>query len=950
MTVMKRRRNELSSNTAKGSQRSAFTQSTSRHESARIKSTVLQIILLVLLLLVTRAPASAKDRKSRPNDAKFLDGSSSSLSPRIVGGTEVTTNVPFMVWLQGCSATLVHKDVALTAAHCSQKNTARIGIRNKNEADGESTARIEQMVRHPDYDSKTYDYDFALIKLSGWFQDNQVIQLNRNAGAPALGDGLTILGFGGQSEALQQGVVQFLSPSDCRSAWGEFGYEVREDIVLCAYSNGGVDACAGDSGGPLLDAGVQVGVISSGSGCDGLLPTTYARVSAVIDWIEGQVCELSALPPTSCPGRNKGGASLIRVDIVLDEYPEDIEWRIQRGSNLGEIVASGGSYDVENVRESVFVALDDGIYAFTIEDIGGFSDGLGESGSYRVVEVNDEGKAVRTIVFGSRFGDVYSTLFALGVQLTPAPSISPTSIPSTLQPSLRPITNSPSPKTDDVTLLETATSTATETSDSEDEKGKEEDISLDHTVNDLKDDHPGQHYQRRLQVSANDIPSESFQGVSTDSPSTQPSISVAPSNVPSISIMPSDEPSEFVVPTVEELPESLAPTDGIVDSPTGAVSAPPMTSQTPSDGTELPSVAVSESPSPTAKVSDPPTTGPSDIGVIITEIPSSTSPTGSLDPPVTTVPSATLAPTISDLPTTVPSDIGVNITETPSSTAPTGTLDPPATTVPSATLAPTISDPPTTVPSDIGVNITETPSSTAPTGTLDPPATTVPSATLAPTISDPPTTVPSDIGVNITEIPSSTSPTGSLDPPVTTVPSATVAPDVTDTPSLAPSNVTVEPSMVLPTQASATPTGSERPSNSFRPTVVNDSSAPSSYPSDSPSEAPTRPLQRYLIAVSLLIVSNPRDISWRVVDFETDVQQFGYRLGWYETTGFSVSVFLLVSGTWEFLLVGSSDDADAILEFGILDTTSGLIENLGTLNLADVTDGSNVATAIFSLE
>ncbi|KAG7344264.1 trypsin [Nitzschia inconspicua] len=864
MTAMKRRRNELSSNTAKGPQRPTFTQSTSRHESARIKSTVVQTILLVLLLLVTRTPASAKDRKSRPKKAKFLDGSSSSLSPRIVGGTEVTTNVPFMVWLQGCSATLVHKDVALTAAHCSQKNTARIGIRNKNEADGKSTARIERMVRHPNYDSKTYDYDFALVKLSGWFQDNQVIQLNRNAGAPALGHGLTILGFGGQSETLQQGVVQFLSPSDCRSEWGEFGYEVREDIVLCAFSNGGVDACSGDSGGPLLDAGVQVGVISSGSGCNGLLPTTYARVSAVIDWIEGRVCELSALPPTSCPGRGKGGASMIRVDIVLDDYPEDIEWRIQRGSNLGEIVASGGSYDVENVRESVFIALDDGIYSFTIEDIGGFSDGLGETGSYRVVEVNDEGKSVRTLVSGSSFGDIYSTVFALGVQLTTAPSISPTSKPSTLQPSLRPVTNSPSPKTEDVAILETATPTAEETSNSETEKGtgKEEDISLVHTANDLKDDHPGLNDRRRLQGSADEIPSESFQFVSTDSPSTQPSISVAPSNVPSISMMPSDEPSEFVVPTVEELPESLAPTDGIVNSPTGAVSAPPTTSQTPTEGTELPSVAVSESASPTAKVSDPPTTAPSDIGVIITETPSSTSPTGSLDPTATTVPSATLAPTISDPPTTAPSDIEVNITETPSSTAPTGTLDLPATTVPSATLAP----------------------------------------------------------------------------------------DVTDTPSLAPSNVTVEPSMVLPTQASATPTGSDKPSISLRPTVVNDSAAPSSYPSDSPSEAPTRPLQRYLLVVSLLIVSNPRDISWRVVDFETDVQQFGYRLGWYETTGFSVSTFLLVSGTWEFLLVGSSDDADAVLEFGILDTTSGVIENLGTLNLADITDGSNVATAIFSLE
>jgi hypothetical protein len=105
-------------------------------------------------------------------------------------------------------------------------------------------------------------------------------------------------------------------------------------------------------------------------------------------------------------------------------------------------------------------------------------------------------------------------------------------------------------------------------------------------------------------------------------------------------------------------------------------------------------------------------------------------------------------------------------------------------------------------------------------------------------------------------------------------------------------------------------------------------------------------LQRYLIAVSLLIVSNPDQISWRVVDFETDVQQFGYRAGWYENTGFTVSTFILLSGTWEFILAGTSNAANAVVEFGILDTTTGLIDNLGTLNL----DDTRSATAIFSLD
>jgi trypsin len=310
------------------------------------------VTLMVLQFLVHVTSEVREDLNQN-----VLHGSSSN----IVGGTAVVSpNVPFMVWLEGCSATLVHKDVALTAAHCSKRETAHVGIRNRNEEDSSSTARIERLVRHPSYDSTTYDYDFALVKLSAWFQDNPVIQLNRNHKIPHKMDGLIVLGFGGQSDTLQQGVVQFLSPSACRVSLSKYGYAVREEIVLCAHSMSGLDAYTGDSGGPLLDGGVQVGVVSSGSECSGFLPTTYSRVSAAIDWIEDQICELSSLPPSSCPGEINVAAR-IRIDIVLDGYPEDIEWRIQRGTILGETVAMGGTYSKGNTKESTFVNLDDGV-------------------------------------------------------------------------------------------------------------------------------------------------------------------------------------------------------------------------------------------------------------------------------------------------------------------------------------------------------------------------------------------------------------------------------------------------------------------------------------------------------------------------------------------------------------------------------------------------------------
>lgn len=57
--------------------------------------------------------------------------------------------------------------------------------------------------------------------------------------------------------------------------------------MICAADRN-KDSCQGDSGGPLITPdGVQVGVVSWGSGCaDPDYPGVYSNVAAVRDWIE----------------------------------------------------------------------------------------------------------------------------------------------------------------------------------------------------------------------------------------------------------------------------------------------------------------------------------------------------------------------------------------------------------------------------------------------------------------------------------------------------------------------------------------------------------------------------------------------------------------------------------------------------------------------------------------
>ena len=109
-----------------------------------------------------------------------------------------------------------------------------------------------------------------LIKLGAWVP-KQTVTLNselnfahsqQEGGADNLS---TVMGFGmteedgEESDVLMEVQVGLITGEMCGEIYNMFDFQ--DDIMVCAMDTG-KDSCVGDSGGPLLYQGVQVGITS----------------------------------------------------------------------------------------------------------------------------------------------------------------------------------------------------------------------------------------------------------------------------------------------------------------------------------------------------------------------------------------------------------------------------------------------------------------------------------------------------------------------------------------------------------------------------------------------------------------------------------------------------------------------------------------------------------------
>ncbi|ALC38889.1 Phae1 [Drosophila busckii] len=229
---------------------------------------------------------------------------------RVVGGVAAPLNsAPYAVSMQYqsthyCAANILNANWLVTAAHCLTNRAQVLGstlIAGSNAVAGTASTTqkrsISYFVIHDLYTGGPVPYDIGLIYTPTAFTWSAAVSPVSLPASGVIPTGTANLyGWGSTSTtntASYPSVLQvaanipIITLSACEAALAPKGADVHSTNVCTGPLTGGVSICTSDSGGPLVQGNVLIGIVSWGAQPCGQAnsPSVYVQVSSFISWI-----------------------------------------------------------------------------------------------------------------------------------------------------------------------------------------------------------------------------------------------------------------------------------------------------------------------------------------------------------------------------------------------------------------------------------------------------------------------------------------------------------------------------------------------------------------------------------------------------------------------------------------------------------------------------------------
>ncbi|KAM9582708.1 mannan-binding lectin serine protease 1-like [Trichechus inunguis] len=165
--------------------------------------------------------------------------------------------------------------------------------------ENEQHLMVKRIILHPLYNPTTFENDLGLVELSkSPVLNDFVMPICLPEGSPEEGAMVIVSGWGKQflqrfPETLMEIEIPIVDHRTCKDAYAQARKKVTEDMICAGEKEGGKDACAGDSGGPMVTLDKErgqwylVGTVSWGEDCGKKdRYGVYSSITHNKDWIQ----------------------------------------------------------------------------------------------------------------------------------------------------------------------------------------------------------------------------------------------------------------------------------------------------------------------------------------------------------------------------------------------------------------------------------------------------------------------------------------------------------------------------------------------------------------------------------------------------------------------------------------------------------------------------------------